>query len=111
MTRSLNIGLALAAGVLGGLLSRNIAVPSVQAQAQDPKELRAQSFTLTDAAGHILGTFTTRPALPPGVRLPPDARIAVPSNVVLLGPDGHEMWSVNADPFRPIIRGAGEMPR
>jgi len=111
MTRSLNIGLALAAGVLGGLLSRNITVPSVHAQSQDPKELRAQSFTLTDSAGHVLGTFTTRPALPPGTRLPSDPRIAVPSNVVLLGPAGNEMWSVSADPFRPVGRLTGENPR
>jgi hypothetical protein len=57
MNRKLNLILGLAAGLLGGLLSRYVAPSAVYAQAQipAPKEIRAQSFVLVNAQGVALG--------------------------------------------------------
>ncbi len=60
MYRNLTLVLALAAGLLGGFLSRYITLPSVQAQAQPPStlEIRAQHFSVVDPKGRVIGTFT-----------------------------------------------------
>jgi hypothetical protein len=50
--------LALAAGFLGGSLSHYLWPAPVQAQAQTPKELRAQSFILEGPDGKTLGVFS-----------------------------------------------------
>jgi hypothetical protein len=57
MNRNLNLSLALAAGLLGGVLSHYIAPMPVLAQAQAtiPKEIRAQSFVLVDSKGLAMG--------------------------------------------------------
>ena len=59
MNRKLNLILALAAGVLGGLTSRYVVPTPVHAQAQTtaPKEIRAQSFVLVNEQGTSLGLF------------------------------------------------------
>jgi hypothetical protein len=59
MNRKLNLTLALAAGLLGGLLSRYLTPTSVLAQPQTPapRELRAQSFVLVNESGAALGEF------------------------------------------------------
>jgi hypothetical protein len=51
MNRKLNLGLSIAAGLLGGFLSHYISPMPVHAQTQaaPPKEIRAQSFVLVDA--------------------------------------------------------------
>jgi len=91
MHRKLNIALALAAGLLGGLLSHWIAVPSVLAQARpvSPVELRAQRFSLVDPQGEVIGTFTSAPPLRPEKSVNP----YTPPRIVLVDPSGHELWA------------------
>ena len=59
MNRTLTLTLALAAGLLGGTLSRYVTPTIVLAQAQSaaPKEIRAQRFTVVDEHGAVLGVF------------------------------------------------------
>jgi predicted transcriptional regulator len=59
MNQKLNLGLSLAAGVLGGILSHYIAPKSVLAQSPvaPPKEITAQSFVLVNSKGAPFGTF------------------------------------------------------
>jgi hypothetical protein len=59
MNRKLNVGLSLAAGLLGGILSHYVAPKSVLAQSQaiPPKEISAQSFTLVNDKGIPFGMF------------------------------------------------------
>ena len=59
MNRKLNLGLSLATGLLGGLLSHYVALDAVHAQLQPapPKEITAQSFVLTDSQGNPAGVF------------------------------------------------------
>jgi hypothetical protein len=110
--QKLNLTLALAAGLLGGLVSRSITLPSVHAQAQPatPVEIRGQRFTLVDGQDKVVGTFTFRGAatpLPYGVTSPtqpgavtpqPSTRpVAEPGPIVLLDRNGREIWS--SEPF------------
>jgi len=85
-----NLFLSLAAGLVGGLLSHYMTTSTVFAQAQAPKEVRAQSLTLVDGADHILGTFTSAPALPGRSTAPGQPR---PVRIVLKDSDGLEIWS------------------
>jgi hypothetical protein len=59
MNRKLNVGLSLAAGLLGGMLSHYISPATVHAQAQmvPQKEIRAQSFVLVDGQGATAGVL------------------------------------------------------
>jgi len=84
MNRKLNLSLALAAGLLGGVLSRYVTPLPVQAQASPPsKELRAQSFVLVDDKNDIVGTFTASTTGPkPGQN----------QTVVLLDRNDKEIW-------------------
>lgn len=83
MNRKCNLALALAAGLLGGLLARYIAPWPVLAQAQPVQELRAQSFVLVDGKDNVVGTFTdSTPAPKPGQN----------QTVVLLDRNGKEIW-------------------
>jgi hypothetical protein len=97
--RNLTVVLALAAGLLGGFLSRYITVPSVHAQAQpnDAVEIRSQRFTFVDPKGRVIATFTR--AIPTqggyGKTAP---RIAI----TLVDPDGHELWSAGGYGFKPL---------
>ena len=93
--QKLSVTLALAAGLLGGFVSRNITLPSVHAQAQPaaPVEIRAQRFTLVDDQDKVVGTFTFRGQ---GMALSDVTRplpVAGPRPVVLLDPNGREIWS------------------
>ena len=97
--------LALAAGLLGGLVSRNVALPSVHAQApmpNIPREIRAQSFTLTDDQGRVLGTFTARVSPVILGKLPPPSGAGLPAQVLLLDSAGHQIWSASSDPFKTL---------
>jgi hypothetical protein len=97
----LNIVLALGAGLLGGYLSqyaaRYAAPPAVHAQTQTvaPKEIRAQSFVLTDDQGTVVGTF--RPSAPRQNELP---------TVVLLDAWGRETWRGKGAFIRPLGDGS-----
>jgi len=83
MNRKFNLALALAAGLLGGVLSRYVAPWPVLAQAQPAKELRAQSFVLVDDNNNLVGTFTaSTPAPKPGQN----------QTVVLLDRNDKEIW-------------------
>ena len=108
MNRNWTIILALAAGLTGGVLSRYIGMPSVHAQTPAPvtTEVRAQSFTLVDAEGRVMGTFTSR-LVPAGVTIlsPDGARVSGRSRIVLLDPSGREIWSADGSPFRMLSQG------
>lgn len=95
---------ALAAGLLGGLLSRYIAPQTALAQNAPnvAKEVRAQSFTIVDASGRVIGTFTADiPLPPPGVVPTPRGRTAWPNGIVLRDSDGREIWSAGLT-LRPL---------
>jgi hypothetical protein len=79
--QKLNFTLMLAAGLLGGLLSRYVTPARVLAQAPLPvtKELSAQSFVLTDETGNIIGAF--KPSADPNHR-----------TVVFVDRNGRETW-------------------
>ena len=66
MNRKVNLPLALAAGLIGGVLSRYVAPFPVQAQAGPPKEIRAQNFVVVDDKNNVVGTFTASPPTVPG---------------------------------------------
>ena len=58
MNRQLNLGLSLAAGLLGGLLSHYISVKPVLAQSQTATaNVSAQAFTLVNDKGVPFGMF------------------------------------------------------
>jgi len=58
--KRLNLGLSIAAGLLGGIFSHYVWTQPVQAQNQAPapKELRAQSFVVVNDKGEIQGVLT-----------------------------------------------------
>jgi len=55
--QKLNLTLALAAGLLGGIVSR-VALPVVNAQNPAPREVRATRFVVVDGTDNAIGTFT-----------------------------------------------------
>ena len=60
MNRRVHLGLSLAAGLLGGVLSHYVApelVHAAQAAPVAPKEVRAQSFVLVNGDGSPAGLF------------------------------------------------------
>ena len=82
MNIKLSISLALAAGLLGGLVSRYITPPPVLAQAQTQKEIKAQRFVLVDDKNQIVGTFKSA-----------ESQNGAPTpNVVLVDRNGREIW-------------------
>jgi hypothetical protein len=78
MNRTFTLSLALAAGLVGGLLSRYVTPQSVNAQPGPPQEIKAQSFVLVDGKNNIVGTFKSS-----ADRVP---------TVVLLDRNGREIW-------------------
>jgi hypothetical protein len=85
--------LALLAGLLGGMLSRYIApVPVLaQNQAAAPRDVRAQSFILTDADGNTVGVFTAGPQ-----------KLGQKRAIVLLDQDGTQIWSAGESHLRRL---------
>ena len=84
MNRKLNLTLALAAGLLGGVLSRYITPSPVLAQTGPAKEVRAQSFVLVDDNNNVVGTFTASQRVPkPGGQN---------QTVILLDRNDKEIW-------------------
>jgi hypothetical protein len=94
MDHKLNVSLAIAAGLLGGLLSRYIAPASVHAQAPPPtpNEIRAQRFTLVNLEDQAIGTFMVEPMRrSPGITIFQGNNI--PTRIVLRDSAGRELWS------------------
>jgi hypothetical protein len=111
MNRNLTLVIALTAGLLGGVLSRYLALPSVHAQAPapNPVEVRAQSFSLTDDQGSVVGTFMVRDDAARVIRRGPGPQATQPANpparsprIVLLNQDGREIWSAGGSSIRPL---------
>jgi hypothetical protein len=86
MNRKLNLGLSLAAGLLGGFLSHFISPGLVHAQTQAaaPKEIRAQSFVIVTDQGRPAGLF--------GFDKDGNA------SIVLLDKMGKVVWSASGKP-------------
>jgi hypothetical protein len=93
--QKLNVTLALAAGLLGGFVSRNVTLPSVHAQAKPatPVEIRAQRFTLVDDQDKAVGTFTFRGQEMPRRDVAQPSLVGGLRPIVLLDPNGREIWS------------------
>ena len=88
--KKLNLTLALAAGLLGGILSHYAVVtPIAHAQMQTlaPKEIQAQSFVLVDERGEISGVFAFDDQGRPIIRL---------------FHEGREIWSAGGSLFRQL---------
>jgi hypothetical protein len=100
MKKHLNIVLALAAGLLGGLISRYVAPPTAFAQNPTPvtKEIRAQSFVLVDPAGRTLATFAPEPLLSRVSTL--NVSPPLSGRIILLDSNSREIWSAGGSPFR-----------
>ena len=82
MNRKMHLGLSLAAGLLGGVLSHYVSPEMVHAaQVAPPKEIRARSFVLVNEDGSPAGLFG----------FDRDGR----PNVVLLDSAGKVVWSAN----------------
>jgi hypothetical protein len=106
-----NIIVSLIAGLAGGLIVHFTAPPAAFAQNPTPvaKEIRAQSFTLTDASDHMVGTFSVEPVLGRSsaiIRNPglPDQTIErfSPMRIVLRDARGREIWTAGDSAVRPI---------
>jgi hypothetical protein len=81
MSRTLTLTLALAGGILGGLLSHSITPATVLAQTQTQREIKAQSFVLMDEKNNVVATFKSS-----------ENPIAGGPTVVLLDRNGREIW-------------------
>jgi hypothetical protein len=93
LMRKMNLGLAIAAGLFGGVLSHYIWTQPVQAQNQTPapKEVRAQSFVVVNDKGEIQGVLTFGKAK--GDR----------TSVKLYDAKGREIFTAGGDQMRPLI--------
>jgi hypothetical protein len=77
MSRAMNVGLSLAAGLLGGVLSHYVSPESVHAQlkAAFPKEIAAQSFVLVNEKGRVIRNIRILKAISSWVSVTPDTRL------------------------------------
>lgn len=71
MNRKLNLGLSIAAGLLGGFLSHYVSPTLVHAQSQNapPKQITAQSFWLVNEQGVPSGVFGFEKDGTPSIKL------------------------------------------
>ena len=90
--KKLNLGLSIAAGLLGGVFSHYVWTQPVQAQNQAPapKELRAQSFVVVNDRGEIQAVLT--------FGKPKDDR----TTVKLYDSKGREIFTAGGDQLRPL---------
>jgi hypothetical protein len=92
------IAVALAAGFIGGAISRYAAPTPVHAQqaaqSSTPVELRAQRFVLVNPDGGVMGTFT--------VEQPKRTDIPMPPSIRLLDWSGKEIWRAGGSPVRNL---------
>ena len=88
--RKLNLALALASGLVGGIVAHYLAPLSVEAQspAPVPTEVRARSFILVNDKGTVVGKFSAEPGSRPAIRL--------------FDASGREIWSAEG----PVLRAA-----
>jgi len=95
MTRSDIAGIALVAGLVGGMVARYLVPAPVFAQTQPsaPKEVRAESFVLTDESGKTIGVFTTK-----------FARFGEQRAIILLDQNGKQIWSAGDSPLRQLTQ-------
>jgi hypothetical protein len=96
----MTIAIALAAGLVGGVISRYISPAPVlaqQAQPQSPApvELRAQRFVLVNPDGLVAGTFTVEPGKLTDVPF-------TPPSIRLLDWSGKEIWRAGGSPVRNL---------
>lgn len=89
----MTVALALAAGLLGGLLSHYFLPTTAFAQTMAPTvgETRAQSFVVVDGKNNVIGRFTSS-----------FQTRGQPPAVVLLDPDGREVWRSSGASVRPL---------
>ena len=98
MNKTLTVTLALAAGILGGLLTRYMSPPTAFAQKLAPvtKEIRAESFSLVNSSDRVLGTFTAESA--PGI-----SPLSSRTRIVLKDSSGRVIWSAaGGSGVRPV---------
>jgi hypothetical protein len=94
------IAVALAAGLVGGAISRYISPAPVlaqqaQAPTSTPVELRAQRFSLVNPQGAVVATFAVdQPRLDPSAPNTPSIR--------LLDSNGKEIWRAGGSPVRNL---------
>jgi hypothetical protein len=90
--KKLNLGLSIAAGLLGGVFSHYVWTQPVQAQNQAPapKEMRAQSFVVVNDKGEIQGVLTF--GEPKGDR----------TSIKLYDGKGREIFTAGGDQLRPL---------
>ena len=94
MNRKLNLGLPIAAGLLGGFLAHYISPELVHAQTQaaPPKEISAQRFVLVNDDGKPAGLFGFDQDGQP--------------NIILLDKTGKVLWSASGKPnAKPLAVG------
>jgi hypothetical protein len=90
LNRHLTLGLSLAAGLLGGMLSHYVSLDFVHAQTQaaPPKEISAQKFVLVNDEGIPAGVF--------GIEKDGSASIQ------LMDRDGKVVWSAGKTKAKPL---------
>jgi hypothetical protein len=96
----MTIAIALAAGLVGGVISRYISPAPVlaqQAQPQSPApvELRAQRFVLVNPDGSVAGTFAVEQPKPTDFPF-------MPRSIRLLDWSGKEIWRAGGSPVRNL---------
>ena len=90
--KKLNLGLSIAAGLLGGVFSHYLWTRPVQAQNQvsAPRELRAQSFVVVNEKDEVQGVLTFGE--------PKNGR----TTVKFFDSKGREIFTAGGDQFRPL---------
>jgi hypothetical protein len=90
--KSLPLVLAIATGLLGGVVSHYVWPQPVHAQSQAtaPKEVRAQSFVLVNDKGEVQGVFSF------------DESQAGRPTIKLFDGNGREIWSAGGPQVRPL---------
>jgi len=88
----------MAAGVVGGVVSRFITPQPALAQDQPSttKEIRVQSVVLVDPSDNPVGTLTTEAVLARWVSKDSKGK-SVSRVIVLRGPDGQVLWRPDGD--------------
>ncbi|MEO8127374.1 MAG: hypothetical protein ABI822_09800 [Bryobacteraceae bacterium] len=91
----MTIATAIAAGIVGGMITRYIGPPSAFAQTPAPvtNEIRAQSFALVDDMNQTVGTFKV---VDGGMANRDEVRI------VLRDSTGKEIWSAGGSQYRKL---------
>ena len=106
MNRSMTIAIAFIGALVGGLVTRYIAPPAVLAQSPG-KEIRAERFTLVDAKGRTAGTFVVEQerSVSRAEKSAPGTDAQGPRRILLVDPNGREIWSAGGSAVRPLSEG------